>query len=325
MVHLPPAVVVTPPRTSVARGVRSPAPPVTTSKAVAARPKALSRPPPPPLRGPATSFVTVAPDGSSFWLNGGPWVVSGANQYALMTTGTYDWATVEKALDEAVGLRLNLLRTWAFAERPANASGGVVLQSAPGVFEEPTFVALDRVVAAADARGLRLLLALANNWDAYGGAPAYLSWAAAAGEELAAAVPPDVTPFFASPFCKAAYKRFVATLLMRTNTVSGRVYKDDPAILGFDLMNEARTQSELSGDLLASWYSEMAQFVKGLDGNHLVTTGAEGGRGGGAADTARRHGRVLRRLHPRARGPQPRQQPEQHGQRLRAPPPPAGR
>ena len=128
----------------------------------------------------------------------------------------------------------------------------------------------------AGRRGLRLLLALANNWDAYGGAPAYMSWAAASGEAVPPASAPDASPFFSSPFCKAAYKAHVATVLNRVNTLTGVAYKDEPAIFGFDLINEPRVPADPSGDTLQAWTEEMAAHFKSIDRNHLLTTGAEG-------------------------------------------------
>jgi hypothetical protein len=86
--------------------------------------------------------------------------------------------------------------------------------------------------------------------DAYGGAPAYLSWAAAAGESNTAVTAPDASPFFTSPFCKAAFKAHVRAVLTRKNTYSGIAYADDPAILGYDLMNEPRVPADPSGDTL---------------------------------------------------------------------------
>ena len=60
-----------------------------------------------------------------------------------------------------------MVRTWAFGELPANGNPKTpALQVAPGVYNEAMFAALDRVVFEAGKRGLRLLLALSNNWDA---------------------------------------------------------------------------------------------------------------------------------------------------------------
>ena len=169
------------------------------------------------------------------------------------------------------------MRTWAFGERPANGNPKTpALQVSPGQYDEAMFAALDRVVFEAGKRGLRLLLALSNNWDAYGGAPAYISWAAAAGEAIATPTAPDASPFFTSPHCKATFKAFMATLLNRVNTFSGVAYKDDPVIFGFDLMNEPRVPADPSGATLGAWLQEMAAYFKSIDSNHLLTTGAEG-------------------------------------------------
>ena len=40
-----------------------------------------------------------------------------------------------------------------------------MLQYAPGVYNESMLVGFDRVIAAADRRNIKLLIALANNWD----------------------------------------------------------------------------------------------------------------------------------------------------------------
>jgi hypothetical protein len=174
-------------------------------------------------------------------------------------------------------LPLAVVRTWAFGERPANGNPKTpALQVAPGVYDEAMFAALDRVVFESGKRGLRLLLALSNNWDAYGGAPAYISWAAAAGEAIGTPTAPDASPFFTSPHCKAAFKAFMTTLLNRVNTYSGVAYKDDPVIFGFDLMNEPRVPADPSGATLGAWITEMAAHFKGIDRNHLLTIGAEG-------------------------------------------------
>jgi mannan endo-1,4-beta-mannosidase len=54
------------------------------------------------------------------------------------------------------------------------------------------------------------------------------------------------------------------------------MYKDEPAIFAWELMNEPRCLSDVSGQTLQAWITEMAQFVKSIDGNHLLTVGLEG-------------------------------------------------
>ena len=131
------------------------------------------------------------------------------------------------------------------------------------------------MIVAAGERGLRLLLALGNNWDAFGGAPQYVAWARQYGG-AAEANTTQPAHFFSSPWCRAAYQQFVTTLLGRVNSVSGVRYVDEPVLFGYDLLNEARVEGDHSGDILHAWLDEQSRFVRGLDAWHLITTGSEG-------------------------------------------------
>lgn len=66
------------------------------------------------------------------------------------------------------------------------------------------------------------------------------------------------------------------TVLTRVNTVTGVAYKNDPTILAWELMNEPRCQSDLSGRTIQSWITEMAAHVKSIDANHMLEAGLEG-------------------------------------------------
>jgi mannan endo-1,4-beta-mannosidase len=59
----------------------------------------------------------------------------------------------------------------------------------------------------------------------------------------------------------------------RVNTVTGRLYRDDPTIFAWELANEPR-------DYPPEWIDETAGFIKSLDPNHMVTVGSEGTWGG---------------------------------------------
>jgi mannan endo-1,4-beta-mannosidase len=57
------------------------------------------------------------------------------------------------------------------------------------------------------------------------------------------------------------------------------VYKEDPTILSWNLINEPRCETWVVPDCpqrLSNWYSMMAAFVKAEDPNHLVSSGSEG-------------------------------------------------
>lgn len=85
--------------------------------------------------------------------------------------------------------------------------------------------------------------------------------------------------FFQDEGCRRMYKDHMRVVLERRNTVNGRAYKDDPTILGFDLLNELRCSSyevPECTDVVTKWVLEMAQHFKSLDQRHLLTLGSEG-------------------------------------------------
>ncbi|CAN6571080.1 unnamed protein product [Malus baccata var. baccata] len=60
------------------------------------------------------------------------------------------------------------------------------------------------------------------------------------------------------------------TLLTRKNSITKVAYKNDPTIFAWELMNEPRCQSDVSGS------SEMAAHFKYIDSKHLLEIGLEG-------------------------------------------------
>jgi len=63
------------------------------------------------------------------------------------------------------------------------------------------------------------------------------------------------------------------------NSINGRIYKDDPTILAWNIINEPRCEVWVVPDCpakLNAWYATMARFIKANDPNHLVSSGSEG-------------------------------------------------
>lgn len=162
---------------------------------------------------------------------------------------------------------LTVCRSWAFNDGAYNA-----LQVSPGHFDERVFKALDRVLVEAGRHGVRLILSLANNLEAYGGKTQYVRWAWEEGVGLSA----SNDSFFFDPAIRDYFKVYLKTLLTRKNHLTGVEYRDDPTILAWELMNEPRCTTDLSGDTLQRWIEEMAAYVKSIDRKHLLTVGTEG-------------------------------------------------
>lgn len=77
------------------------------------------------------------------------------------------------------------------------------------------------------------------------------------------------------------------TVLTRVNKLTGVAYKDDPTIMAWELMNEPRCQSDLSGRSIQQWITEMAAHVKSVDARHLLEAGLEGFYGGASSSHRR--------------------------------------
>lgn len=159
------------------------------------------------------------------------------------------------------------------------------IQPRVGVFSEDGFARLDLIVATAARYGVRLIMPLSNWWDELGGAQWYVD------SVLGRASPPrDKELFFYDDRVKEAYADYVYAVLTRTNRITRLKYRDDPAIMAWELMNEPQTRDNYDGRVrgvpagrtLALWVREVAAFIKALDARHLILTGEEGWRCHGA-------------------------------------------
>jgi mannan endo-1,4-beta-mannosidase len=244
---------------------------------------------------PGTSFVTVSPNGK-FMIDNAQATFVGTNSLFLA-----QFADAFNRNDTFQRMRANnmtLLRLWAFNDGTFCPSSNLEAQNyfqcwsntSSKIFVNETALALhlDTALAEAGSFGLRVILALTNNWNDYGGIPSYIQWRIAAAD---AGIAPQYNPpgshddFYGEPVLKMWFKSWVNTLVTRVNSVTGIAYKDDPTILAWELGNELACQGASieypcivngTSPLMRSWVTEMASFIKSNDPNHLVTIGDEG-------------------------------------------------
>jgi len=210
--------------------------------------------------------VFVGRDGTSFRLNGDSFPVAGVNCYFLAYCAD---TSRRAAMTTAKQMGANAIRTWAFADS-AQPGGSVAFQYLENgvikIDDGPNGLQrLDGVIQTAEELGLKLILPLVNHWKDFGGMPMYLKWLGLDG---------DVKEFYKSLDARLAYRKWVQHVLTRRNTLTGRLYAEEPAIMAWELTNEARCEGER--DILLDWVHEMAGYVKQLDRNHLVALGDEG-------------------------------------------------
>nr|GEY60612.1 mannan endo-1,4-beta-mannosidase 7 [Tanacetum cinerariifolium] len=201
-------------------------------------------------------------------LNGSPYYANGFNAYWLMLLASdpSQRHKVSSAFQEASSHGLSVARTWAFSD-----GGDTPLQYSPGSYNEQMFKGLDFVLAEARRYRIKLILSLVNNYENLGGKEQYVNWARNQGQYLT-----SDDDFFTNPLAKEFYKNHVKTVLNRYNTFTRVMYKNDPTIMAWELMNEPRCTSDTSGRTIQAWITEMAAHVKSIDGNHLLEAGLEG-------------------------------------------------
>ncbi|KAL6315366.1 hypothetical protein AAG906_000474 [Vitis piasezkii] len=210
----------------------------------------------------------VRTEGTRFVLDGSSSLFNGFNSYWMMHVAAEpsERYKVSNTFREAAGAGLSVCRTWAFSD-----GGDRALQISPGTYDERVFQALDFVISEARRYGIRLILSFVNNYKDYGGRPQYVEWARNAGVNV-----DGEDDFYTTPTVKEYYKNHVKRVITRFNTITRIVYKDDPTIMAWELMNEPRCQADSSETMVNGWVQEMASFVKSLDKNHLLEIGMEG-------------------------------------------------
>ena len=234
--------------------------------------------------GVPAGFV-YAQDGD-LMLDGAPFRYAGANSYTLMfeSQGGVDVAMKVYAEEE-----LRVARAWAFLDvGRADGSQSVEISNRNVYFQywdeevgkpvyntgENGLEKLDYMIYSAGQHGVKLVLPLVNNWTAFGGMDQYVKWADGEYHD----------DFLTDPEIKQWYKDWVATVLERENVFTGVKYKDDPAIMAWELGNEMRcsdsgpypSSPECGSDMFVAWADEMSTFVKSIDPHHLVGFGGEG-------------------------------------------------
>ncbi|KAI0094184.1 glycoside hydrolase superfamily [Irpex rosettiformis] len=220
--------------------------------------------------GPATPAPTgfVGVSGQKFVLGGSTFTVVGLNSYWVGLMG-YSSTDINKAFADIASSGATAVRTWGFNE--VTSPNGIYYQSWSG--STPTINTgatglqnFDNIVASAKAHGLKLIVALTNNWSDYGGMDVYVKQILGS---------PNHDLFYTDAQVIAAFKNYIKTFVGR--------YVNEPTILAWELANEPRCKGSTgtsSGTCttttVTNWISNISAYIKSIDSNHLVAVGDEG-------------------------------------------------
>ncbi len=231
----------------------------------------------------------VSAQGLRFILDGRPFRFVGANVSVMYRDE--DRARMPETLRQAAQMGIKVVRVWASGEGGPNDVKPIAdfndwprthaFRNKPNEWNEAEFVFLDQVIAEAARNDLRVQLCLVNWWRDTGGVTQYLRWAGVEGAD------DDKQPFgindekaiqfYTNQTARALYRQHVEKIATRRNTVTGILYRDDPTILGYELINEGKC---LTGrwEERRAWIAEMSAYLKSLDPNHMIAPGVWGYR-----------------------------------------------
>jgi len=234
-----------------------------------------------------TRFVQVK-DGQ-FVRNGKPYTYIGTNFWygPILASegqgGNYTRLCLE--LDTLKALGIENLRVLVGGDGPDGVFSRVepTLQKEPGVYNDTLLAGLDRFLVELGKRKMQAVLYLNNSWEWSGGYGQYLEWAT--GEKALIPLIDGYWPFMqqmrkfqTSKESQELFFNHIRAIVGRTNSITGKPYKEDPAIFSWQIGNEPRCFSDEPAvrDGFIGWLTESARLIKELDPNHMVSTGNEG-------------------------------------------------
>ncbi|KAF3010644.1 hypothetical protein E8E13_004484 [Curvularia kusanoi] len=255
--------------------------------------------------------------------------LTGMNYWACMNLaadakagGNYSRLVTE--LDQMAARGINHLRIMAGSEGAPTLQPfrmNPPLMNAPGEYNDDIFKGLDVCLAEMSKRGMRATMTLSNEWQWSGGFAQYVSWANGDTaipypESWNLTAPPqrntpgtgwgnytqqgvnaapygDFTSFanlmYNNTQAEAWYKDHIKTVMTRRNSVTGRLYVEDPTIMTWQPANEPQAANVLGSvgigllpnpdDLLFPWVDRITAYIRSLAPKQLISLGFESKQG----------------------------------------------
>jgi len=238
----------------------------------------------------ADSFITVS-DGQ-FIKNGRPYNYIGTNYwYGASLAADTIGGDRERLLKELDFLKLHgidNLRVMVGAEGPDDTQFRVTptLLKSPGQYSPALLEGLDYFLHELAKRDMHAILFLTNNWEWSGGMAQYVNWngyGEYANPNLEGFTWGDFfayqKQFYSCENCIKQLNRYITDIVSRKNSINGKAYRDDPAIMAWELANEPRPMAADNFVPFEKWIAATAKLIRDIDQNHLITTGNEGTQG----------------------------------------------
>ncbi|MBV9528854.1 cellulase family glycosylhydrolase [Sphingomonas sp.] len=239
-------------------------------------------------------FIRTA--GMHLTRGGARYPVVGTNMWAAAYLGAEapvgNRGRLERELDRLSGIGVDNVRILGSSEfSPLKNSVRPTFRDQSASYNESLLRGMDVALAEIGRRNMTAVIYLTNFWEWSGGMMTYLYWTNG-GRYINMNDPAHPWPEFAdmsSQFYQSApsvamYHDYVRAVVGRRNSVTGVLYRDDPAIMAWQLANEPRPggspqngRAHMAAYL--AWIDATARLIKSIDPNHLVCTGSEGTQG----------------------------------------------
>jgi mannan endo-1,4-beta-mannosidase len=217
----------------------------------------------------ADSFVTRS--GTQLRLAGRPFRFGGANVewLGLVGYGPFDPAgprypthyEIDDALATAREMGARVVRSQTMGD---SVGCERCIEPELGRFNDAAFEPIDYALRSARRHGLRVIATIVGDDARAGGSGCvYLRWR---GTEVPNCSLVNMPPFWTDPAVLGDVKEHVTALLNHVNRYTGVAYKNDPTILGWDLLN--------GGDSPRPWTREIVEHIRTIDRRHLVLSSA---------------------------------------------------
>ena len=236
----------------------------------------------------SSSFVKV--ENGHFVKDGKPYYYVGTNFWygAILGSegqgGNRERLCQELDLMKQMGIDNLRILVGSDGERGVTTKVEPTLQIKPGVYNDTILAGLDYLLQEMGKRQMVAVLYLNNSWEWSGGYGFYLEQAGAGKQPR----PDDVGyPAFMQAMSRYAtnekahelFYDYVRFVIGRTNRYTGVAYKDDPAIMSWQIGNEPRAFSTEALPAFEKWLAEASALIRELDPNHLISIGSEGAWG----------------------------------------------
>jgi len=231
-------------------------------------------------------FVTV--NGTHFFINGNSYHYIGANYWygGLLANDNAGKQRVKKELDFLISKGVTNLRVMAGAEGTGKINGLTrvepALQPTAGNFNEKLLSGMDFLLSEMAKRNIKAVIFLSNNWEWSGGFMQYLNWNGLVQDSVLQRKwtwdenRDMVARFYSCEPCVQQYIKQLELIINRKNSVTGKKYTDEPAIMAWEIANEPRPMRPAAIDDYKKWISNTAARIRKIDNNHLITIGSEG-------------------------------------------------